>query len=171
MAKKASPVRADRKVKRQPKPMAAGRLQTTQPLKREPRASLRTDPTGKQGRRMGSAQAIDQSGISKDITARQREKAERDQSLDRLKPFVEHMPAAVAMFDRDLRYLAVSRRWLQNYQLGDRNIIGLHHYDVFPEIRHMREWQEIHQRCLAGAIERREEESFTRGDGCVDWLR
>ncbi len=88
-----------------------------------------------------------------------------------LKSFVEHTPAAVAMFDKNLRYLAFSRRWLQDYQLGDRNIIGLHHYDVFPEIRHMQEWQEIHQRCLAGAIERREADPFTRADGCVDWIR
>ena len=88
-----------------------------------------------------------------------------------LKSFIEYTPAAVAMFDKNLLYLAVSRRWLQDYQLGDRNIIGLHHYDVFPEIRHMQEWQEIHQRCLAGAIERREADPFTRADGCVDWIR
>lgn len=88
-----------------------------------------------------------------------------------LQSFVEHMPAAVAMFDRQFRYVAVSRRWYQDYQLGERDIIGQHHYDVFPEIREMREWQDIHQRCLAGAIERREEDSFVRADGHTDWLR
>ncbi|HKQ35453.1 MAG TPA: PAS domain S-box protein [Nitrospiraceae bacterium] len=171
MAKKASPIRASGKAKRQPKPTAAGRSRTTPPSKRQLRSSLRTDPTGKQGRRTGGAHTINQTGISEDITSRKRAKAALDHSHDLLKSFVEHTPAAVAMFDKQLRYLAVSRRWLQDYQLGDRSIIGLHHYDVFPEIRHMPEWQEIHQRCLAGAIERREEDPFTRADGCVEWLR
>ena len=109
--------------------------------------------------------------IVRDITERKRTEVALEHSHDLFKSFVEHTPAAVAMFDRDLRYLAVSRRWLLDYSLGDRNIIGLHHYDVFPEIRHMREWQEIHQRCLAGAIERREEDRFTHANGYVDWLR
>ena len=106
-----------------------------------------------------------------DITERKRTEAALEHNHDLFKSFVEHTPAAVAMLDRNLRYLAVSRRWLRDYSLGDRNIIGLHHYDVFPEIRQMREWQEIHQRCLAGAIERREEDRFTHANGYVDWLR
>ncbi len=55
--------------------------------------------------------------------------------------------------------------------LATRDIIGQHHYDVFPEIREMREWQDIYQRCLAGAIERREEDPFMRANGHTDWLR
>jgi two-component system, sensor histidine kinase and response regulator len=85
--------------------------------------------------------------------------------------FVEHVPVAVAMLDQQLRYVAVSQRWYQDYQLGERNIIGQYHYDVFPEIRDMREWQDIYQRCLAGAIERREEDLFVRANGSTDWLR
>ena len=85
--------------------------------------------------------------------------------------FVEHAPVAVAMLDQQLRYVAVSQRWYQDYQLGERDIIGQHHYDVFPEIRDMREWQDIYQRCLAGAIERREEDLFVRANGRTDWLR
>ncbi|HEY6640093.1 MAG TPA: hypothetical protein VIY67_05125, partial [Nitrospiraceae bacterium] len=130
MAKKASQIRASGKAKRQPKSTAAFRSRTTPSSKRQSRSSLRTDPTGKQGRRTGAAQTINQAGISEDITSRKRAKAALDHSHDLLKSFVEHTPAAVAMFDKDLRYLAVSRRWLQDYQLGDRSIIGLHHYDV-----------------------------------------
>ncbi|MEO8047624.1 MAG: response regulator [Nitrospirota bacterium] len=85
--------------------------------------------------------------------------------------FVEHAPVAVAMLDQQLRYVAVSQRWYQDYQLGERDIIGQHHYDVFPEIRDMREWHDIYQRCLAGAIERREEDLFVRANGSTDWLR
>ena len=94
---------------------------------------------------------------------------ERSRSL--LQSFVEHTPVAVAMLDRQLRYVAVSQRWYHDYQLDEQNIIGRHHYDVFPEIRDMREWQDIYQRCLAGAIERREEDPFVRANGHTDWLR
>jgi PAS domain S-box-containing protein len=88
-----------------------------------------------------------------------------------LQSFVEHTPAAVAMLDRDLKYVAVSKRWYQDYRLGDRDIIGLPHYDVFPEIRKMEHWQAIHRRCLAGEIMRNDEDRLCREDGREDWLR
>jgi PAS domain S-box-containing protein len=75
------------------------------------------------------------------------------------------------MLDQQLRYVAVSQRWYHDYQLGERDIIGHYHYDVFPEIRDMRKWQDIYQRCLAGAIEQREEDLFVRANGHTDWLR
>ena len=48
--------------------------------------------------------------------------------------FVRLLPAAVAVVDNDMRYLTVSDRWLRDYQLDDSDIIGLSHYEVFPEI-------------------------------------
>ncbi len=110
-------------------------------------------------------------GTTEDITERKRAEDAATRSHDMLKLFVEHTPAAVAMLDRDLRYVAVSTRWLQDYRLGDRDIIGKRHYDLFPEINAMPEWQAIHQRCLAGAVEQSEDDHFVRADGSDDWLR
>ncbi|MGH7369395.1 MAG: PAS domain S-box protein, partial [Candidatus Methylomirabilaceae bacterium] len=110
-------------------------------------------------------------GADRDITERKQAEHSLQHSRALLQSFVEHTPAAVAMFDKSLRYVAVSRRWLHDYRLGDQNIIGRHHYDVFPEIRKRKEWQEVHQRCLAGAVERRDEDRFMRQDGSEDWLR
>ena len=65
-----------------------------------------------------------------------------------LELFVRHAPAAIAMLDDRMRYIAVSNRWIEDYQLEDKNIIGRHHYEVFPELP--QRWKQNHQDCLTG---------------------
>ncbi len=114
---------------------------------------------------------ISMTGTVLDITERKRVEESIRQNRLLLQSFIEHTPAAVAMLDRNFNYVAVSKRWYQDYRLGDRDIIGLHHYDVFPEIRKMEQWQAIHRRCLAGEIMRNDEDRLCREDGKEDWFR
>ncbi|HUN06873.1 MAG TPA: PAS domain S-box protein [Aggregatilineales bacterium] len=95
--------------------------------------------------------------------------AELEQSKTQLQLLIECTPAAIAMFDRDMRYLAASRRFLTDYRLSEQSIVGRYHYDVFPEIPE--QTREINRRCLQGAIEAREKEPFLRADGTLDWVR
>ena len=83
--------------------------------------------------------------------------------------FIEHAPAALAMLDREMRYLAVSRRWLEMHSLGDVEIIGHSHYEIFP--RTPESWREEHRRCLAGEKMEASERELTRADGSVQWIR
>ncbi|MGJ4744845.1 PAS domain S-box protein [Leptospira sp. SA-E8] len=95
-------------------------------------------------------------GAFYDIDKRKKAELELFREKSRLSAFVEHAPAAVAMFDIEIRYVAVSERWLSEYHLSGKNIIGLSHYEVFPNIS--QEWKDIHQRCLSGEVLKNEED-------------
>ena len=104
-----------------------------------------------------------------DITERKLAEAALNESNDLLQLFIDRAPAALAMFDREMRYLAVSRRWLEEYSLVDRDIIGRSHYEVVLDIPER--WKEAHRRGLAGETLRADEERFERADGTVQWIR
>jgi PAS domain S-box-containing protein len=88
-----------------------------------------------------------------------------------LRQFVEHTPAAVAMFDRDMRYLIASRRWAADYQLAGTPILGRSHYDVFPDLP--QRYKDIHARCLAGGVDAdvTEEDCYVRATGEQVWIK
>jgi len=108
-------------------------------------------------------------GVATDVTEHIEAMFALRENEERLRLFIEHAPAALAMFDRGMRYLQASRRWLADYGLGERNLAGLSHYEVFPEISD--KWREVHQRGLAGEVVRADVDAFARSDGSVHWLR
>ena len=90
--------------------------------------------------------------------------------LPLVETFIRHVPFAIAILDREMNYLAISERWIDDYKLEQRNLIGRNHYDVFPELPNR--WHQDCQKCLAGKVEvlGREEDYWVREDGTVDWL-
>ena len=104
-----------------------------------------------------------------DVTDRRQAEHELRYTHARLEAFIKHAPAAVAMFDTEMRYVAHSDRWLQDYGLPDDSLVGRCHYDVFPEIPS--HWKAKHKRVLAGATEHSPEEKFRRADGSVNTIR
>lgn len=113
--------------------------------------------------------AVRMRGVVQDVTERKHIEAALLDNEEKLRLFIHFAPSAIAMFDREMRYIAYSRRWLKDYDLGDQDLTGRSHYDVFPEIPER--WKEIHRRCLAGAVEKCDEDQFPRADGSVDWVR
>ena len=115
------------------------------------------------------ARLIEFQAVGHDVTDRKRAEEMIRQSEEQVRHFVQHVPAAVAMFDRDMRYLIYSPRWLTDYKLGEQELVGRGHYEVFPETPER--WREMHRRCLAGATEVSDEDSFVRTNGSIEWLR
>jgi PAS domain S-box-containing protein len=115
----------------------------------------------------GQSNHID--GMFRNITERKRMLEQLIENKEQLTLFIEHSPASLAMFDNDMRYIATSRRWLNDYNLESYQLEGRTHYEIFPETT--QRWKEIHQRCLQGAIEKQEEDIFLRANGSKEWLR
>src|SRR6476619_5047148 len=99
--------------------------------------------------------------------ARFEEAVKTNEALLRL--FIKHTPAAIAMFDTEMRYLQVSDRFLTDYDLEGQDLIGKSHYDIFPHLPDR--WKEAHRRILAGAVERCEEDPYLTSDGGTGWLQ
>lgn len=106
--------------------------------------------------------------IQHDITELKKTENALRESNERLNLFVEHAPAAIAMFDADMRYIAVSNRWLSDSKIKNQTA-GSYHYEVFPNVKES--WKAAHQRGLQGIVTKKEEESYSRQDGTVQWTR
>ncbi|MDT0678213.1 PAS domain S-box protein [Autumnicola musiva] len=100
-------------------------------------------------------------GFHEEITQRKKE-------FERNRLFIEQAPTAIAMFDSSMNYIAASQRWLKDYKIGKRNIIGENHYQIFPNIS--KKWKQIHRECLKGAVKSNNEDSFITENGDKTWL-
>jgi len=85
-----------------------------------------------------------------------------------LRIFVKNVPAAVAMLDRDMRYVQVSDRWCTDYLPGRAQILGRSHYEIFPDMPER--WKVVHRRALEGETVRAEEDRWDGQDG-THWAR
>lgn len=108
--------------------------------------------------------------VAHDITDRKRAEEALQEREAVLQLFAQNAPAGIAMFDREMRYVMASQRWAEDYNQGSlESIIGRSIYDLFPDLPER--WRQVHQRCLAGAIETCEEDLFVWADGTQQWIR
>ncbi|WP_413171500.1 PAS domain S-box protein [Anabaena azotica] len=117
--------------------------------------------------------AIQQAVLFAQVQTELRERQQAEQSLQEktaiLSLFAKYAPAGIAMFDKDMRCVMASQRWVDDYDLDSvESLIGRSHYEIFPDIPER--WRQIHQRCLAGISEKCDEDLFVRADGRQLWL-
>ena len=104
-----------------------------------------------------------------DISIRKRIEEALDRERQQLLSIIADAPVSMAMLDRDLRYLAHSRQWVDDMGWPGVSLVGRLHYEVVPDIPD--KFREAHRRALAGEIITCPEDAFERGDGSVTWLR
>jgi PAS domain S-box-containing protein len=77
--------------------------------------------------------------------------------------FISEAPLLIAMFDREMRYLAGSRSWFAIFGVDVRDAIGRSFYDRTPGLPSR--WRNLHQRVLAGEPLKREQDEVVGRDG------
>ncbi|MCF8137271.1 MAG: PAS domain S-box protein, partial [Desulfotignum sp.] len=104
-----------------------------------------------------------------DITDRKQAEEKLAYSQKLMQYIIEHTNSAVAVHDRNLHYIYVSQRYLDDYKVNETDIIGKHHYDVFPDLP--QRWRDVHQKALAGEISKADRDPFFQDDGTIEWTR
>ena len=87
-------------------------------------------------------------GIIQDIDQSKRLYLDIELKEAMLQTFVKHVPAAVAMFDTDLNYLALSQQWIEEFHQGKNSDGKRNLFELFPNVPESR--KQIYQRALEG---------------------
>ncbi len=88
---------------------------------------------------------------------------------DSLIRMIEMIPVPVAIFDRNMNYLAASTGWYENHQLTEKNLVGKNHYEIVQDIPE--KWKLAHQSALKGITLRDEEDEWIKVDGTKEYVR
>ncbi len=104
-----------------------------------------------------------------DITARKITEENLRKSQLQSKVFVRDAPISIAMFDKDMNYLATSDRWVIEYGRGYTDLVGRNHYEVHPDVPE--EWKIAHQKGQHGETIKNADDKWVQADGSEHWLR
>lgn len=83
--------------------------------------------------------------------------------------FITNTPAAVAIFDTKMNYIAYSQHWIDSLLIEKQDLVGKNHYEIFPNIP--QKWKDINDLCLKGEIHVSKCDAYTRADGREEWVR
>ena len=108
--------------------------------------------------------------MARDITERKRAEHAVQREREQFRQIIHHAPVAMALLDRDLRYLAASARW-QRYLGADPGeaVIGREFYALSPRLP--ARYRNVLERGLAGEIVSNPEDAIEREDGTRIYVR
>jgi len=107
--------------------------------------------------------------ILRDISERLDAEQALIKSRKQLSTLIEQAPVSIAMLDREMNFIATSRRWLAEYGHSHTNLAGHNHYQINPDISEA--WKQVHRDALAGISSSKEQDLWIRADGSRHWLR
>ena len=85
-----------------------------------------------------------------------------------IRRIIADLPAAIAIFDGAMRYLAASRYYIGIFAPGEKDIVGRAYADVIPDPKP--EWAAMFASALAGETRSCEEEKWVRANGSTQWI-
>lgn len=97
-------------------------------------------------------------GIIQDIEDTKNMYLELSRKEAMLQSFIRYIPASVAMLDKDLNYLAVSRRWKDEFRYKGKELIGENLFDIYPDVPDER--KKIYLEALEGKPYKNENQVF-----------
>jgi len=83
------------------------------------------------------------------------------------KAFIEQAPIAIAMFDIDMHFIAASLKWVEDYDLEDKEIAGSNLYELLPEFPS--QFQDLLPTCLKGEVYF-DDGIVEKKDGTLSWM-
>ncbi len=89
----------------------------------------------------------------------QEEILERARLQDIFDLFLKFSPGAVAMFDKDMKYIMVNANWYKDYNLDGVELIGESHFEIFPELKNDESRVEDYNKVLKGESVRKDKET------------
>jgi PAS domain S-box-containing protein len=107
--------------------------------------------------------------LARNITDRKRAEQEAEREREQLRRIVAHAPVAMAMLDRDRRYIAHSTTWLKYAGYEGLSMVGQPFQEVSPLLPG--KYDEVLSRVLAGEVVSEPEDAITRPDGSQFYMR
>ena len=108
-------------------------------------------------------------GTAQDITDRKLAELALESEREQLRSIVSHAPVAMAILDRDLRYVAHSERWRKYWRAQGRSLIGQAHEDLFPGLPEA--YRHSLRQALEGKVVTRLEDPFPIVGGAKVYMR
>ena len=106
---------------------------------------------------------------TRNITEQKKAQDELIHSYNLMQYIIEHNRSAIAVHDKNLHYIYVSKPYFKQFKVKDKDIIGKHHYEVFPDLP--QKWRDVHQKALQGIVSSAEDDPYYKEDGSVEWTR
>lgn len=134
-----------------------------------PRGSSRVYQFSRSPLRNDNGQVFAVFGVIHDITDTHRLRTQMEESFGQFKAFVREIPFAVAMFGRNLKYLAFSDEWTRQFHGGSVDPATSEFFKEHPYF--WSHFEDAIAACLEGHTHRADNDQYVDSEGVVHYFR
>lgn len=93
----------------------------------------------------------------------------QQENINHYKTLIEEAPITIAMFNAEMQFIAVSKSWINEYNLQNINFIGKSIYEILPDTK--KKCERLHVHCLKGNIYQCDGLLLKKNNGIRSWLK